>query len=144
MRALFLLICCVTILISGCDSQTKTRADYIRATLPYEAKDLVVGAQRIRRMYPDVSDSTMASVDQQIIEHLLRLYVCLSDPHISEKDKKYAREVLPAIVAYVAKYDIHDDGFRPGVEYDMLPGDFVLPPKMKIRDVLDELIKQQK
>jgi hypothetical protein len=82
-------------------------------------------------------------VDQIIIEEALRLHICLSDPHISEKDKRYARNVLPLVVTYIATNNV-GAGFQSGVEYEMLPDDFMFPPRMKIRDILDELIQNQK
>jgi len=93
----------------------------------------------MRRANPDVTAGEMSSVDQLIIEDALRLHICLSDPHISEKDKSYARNVLPMVVAYIATNNV-GAGFKSGVEYEMLPGDFMFPPRMKIRDILDELI----
>jgi hypothetical protein len=119
------------------------RADYLRATLPYETAVLVKGAERIRRGCPDVMAATIAGVDQLIIEHALRLHVCLSDPRIPEKDKKYARDVLPLVVEYIVTNKV-GMGAKAGKEYKMLPDDFMFPPKMRIRDVLDELVQKGK
>jgi hypothetical protein len=143
MRVLSYLVAVLMILISGCSSPSHVRADYVRATLPYEAAVLVKGAERIRRGYPDITTSRMAVVDQLIIEDALRLHICLSDPNIAEKDKSYARNVLPLVIGYIATNDV-GRGFDVGKEYEMLPHDFMFPPKMKIRDVLDELIHQRK
>ena len=143
MRTLPLFAIALMLLASGCSSQSRVRADYVRATLPYETAVLVKGAERIRRGYPDVTAARMAGVDQIIIEHALRLHICLSDPSIPEKDKSYGRNVLPLVVGYIATNDV-GRGFEAGKEYEMLPQDFMFPPKMKIRDVLDELIQHKK
>jgi hypothetical protein len=139
MRSLPFLAIGVMAILCGCATQAHIRADYIRATLPYESAALVKSAERMRRANPDVTAGEMSSVDQLIIEDALRLHICLSDPHISEKDKSYARNVLPMVVAYIATNNV-GAGFKSGVEYEMLPGDFMFPPRMKIRDILDELI----
>jgi len=131
------------VILCGCATQTHIRADYIRATLPYESAVLVKSAEKTRRANPDVEAGTTALLDQLIIEDALRLDICLSDPHVSEKDKSYARKVLPLVVAYIATNSV-GSGFQPGVEYEMLPDDFMFPQRMKIRDVLDELIRDQK
>jgi|SRR5947209_7107136 len=143
MRDLPYLVVASMMLVSGCSSPSRVRADYVRATLPYEAAVLVRGAERIRRGYPDVSAARMAGLDQLIIEGALRLHICLSDSHIPEKDKSYARNVLPLVVGYLATNDV-GRGFESGKEYEMLPDDFMFPPKMKIRDILDELIQNKK
>jgi hypothetical protein len=137
---------CIVVLVAlacGCTSQSRLRGAYVRATLPYETANLVVGANRIRRDYPDVTASGMAPVEQLIVEHALRLHICLSDPHIPEKDKAYGRNVLPLAVGYIATNHV-GMGFEIGKEYEMLPGDFMFPSKMKIRDVIDELIRDNK
>jgi hypothetical protein len=103
----------------------------------------VKSAERIRRAKPNVPVGTMTPLDQLIIECAMRVDICLSDPHISEKDKSYARNVLPMVVNYIATNNV-GEGFKPGVEYEMLPGDFMLPPHMKIRDILDGLIHSRK
>ena len=119
------------------------RADYVRATLPYETAALVKGAERIRRDCPNVAAATIAGVDQLIMEHALRLHLCLSDTRVSERDKRYARDVLPLVVAYIATNNVGMSA-KARKEYEMLPDDFIFPRKIKIRDVLDELIQKRK
>jgi hypothetical protein len=143
MRALSYLLLGQMILVCGCTSQKQVRVDYVRTTLPYEASVLVKGAERIRRDKPDISATSMDLVDQLIIEYALRLDICLSDPRISEEDKSYARDVLPRVVAYIARNNV-GAGYELGKDYEMLPNDFMFPSKMKIRDVLDELIRDKK
>jgi hypothetical protein len=142
MRAFRYLAIGYMIFFCGCASRTRLRADYVRATLPYESAVLLKSAEKIRRDDPAVSSRTMAPLDQLIIEDALRLHICLSDPHIPEKDKSYGRNVLPSVVTYIATNHV-GAGFKSGVDYDMLPNDSIFPPQMKIRDVLDELILDQ-
>ena len=143
MRTLPYFLASAIALLCGCQRQSSARAEYVRATLPYETAVLVKGAERFRRAKPDVSVHDMELVDQIIIEHALRLHICLSDPDISEKDKEYARNVLPLTVSYIATNKTAA-GFQSGVEYEMLSKDFMFPPRMKIRDVIDELIQNKK
>ncbi len=127
-------------MLCGCVSQSSIRANFVRATLPYESAVLVKGAERIRRAKTDGTTGSLLGVDQLIIEHALRLHICLSDPNIPEKDKSYARKVMPIVVSYIATNN-SGTGYERGKEYDLLPGDFLLPSRMKVRDVLDELIQ---
>jgi len=135
-------------LLCGCASQSHSRADYVRATLPYESAMLVKSAEQIRRGCPDISSDRLGllglfKIEQLILDDALRLHICLSDPRISEQDKSYGRDVLPLVVSYISTNNIGRE-YKSGKEYEMLPDDFIFPPKMKIRDVLDELIQERK
>lgn len=136
-----LLISCVTTLATGCASHSTARTDYARATLPYDSAILVSAATQLRRENPE--SKQIIRLDQAVLEHLLRLYVCLSDPTIPEKDKNYVRSVFAKMVIYATAHDLAP-GFERGKEYDMLPGDIVLPHHMAVRDVLDEIVQRQK
>jgi hypothetical protein len=135
---LHVLLGCVAMLAVGCASHSASRADYVRATLPYDSAVLVSAATHLRQENPE--SRQIVRLDQAVLEHLLRLHVCLSDPRIPEKDKAYAREVLPRVAAYTAAHDLAS-GFERGKEYDMLPGDLVLPAHMMVRDVVDGIIE---
>lgn len=139
--SLHVLFCCVIGLAVGCASHSKSRVAYVRASLPYDSAVLVSAATQLRRENPDLKQ--IIRLDQAVLEHLLRLHVCLSDPQISEKDKTYARNVYPKVVAYAAAHDLAA-GFERGKVYDMLPGDILLPPHMAVRDIVDELVKNPK
>ena len=134
------LLGCVAMLAAGCASHSASRADYARATLPYDSAVLVSAATQLRRENPD--SKQIVRLDQAVIEHLLRLSVCLSDPRIPEKDKAYARQVFPKVAAYAAAHDLAS-GFERGKEYDMLPGDLILPAQMMVRDLVDGIIESQ-
>jgi hypothetical protein len=54
---------------------------YIRATLPYDSALLVRSATRVRREHPDSKEIVL--LDQAILEHLLRLHICLLDQEIT-------------------------------------------------------------
>jgi len=101
---------------------------------------LVAAARRLRQENPD--SKQIVILDEAVLEHLLQLHVCLSDPTIPEQDKKYARNVFPRVAAYAAAHDLVDDCER-GKEYKMLTDDLVLPKRMAIRDVVDQIVKEQ-
>jgi hypothetical protein len=130
-----------TVTLLGCGPHATPRAAYVRATLPYDAYCLVSAASQLRKENPD--SKQIIRLHQAVLEHLLRLEICLNDPQIPDSDKKYARDVFPKVIAYAATNKIAVV-FEPGKQYDMLPNDFVLPPHMAIRDVVDEIIRSQK
>lgn len=122
-------------------------ASYLRTTLPYEAACTCSALTRIRKNIPDqrITDPKFAYVyilEQTLLEHLLRLDICLADPRIPESDKQYARAVMPKIIAYARTYDIAD-AYEAGKTYDMAQRDIVLPAKMVIRDVFNSIIKRE-
>ena len=122
-------------------------ASYLRSTLPYEAACTCSALTSIRKNIPDqrITDPKSAYVhilEQTLLEHLLRLDICLADPRISESDKQYARDVMPKVIAYAKTYDIAY-GYEAGKSYDMFPRDIVLPARMVIRDVFDSIIKRE-
>ena len=122
-------------------------ASYLRSTLPYEAACTCSALTGIRKNIPDqrITDPKFAYVhilEQTLLEHLLRLDICLVDSRIPESDKKYARDVMPQVIAYAKSYDIAD-GYEAGKSYDMSPRDIVLPAKMFIRDVFNSIIMRE-
>jgi hypothetical protein len=129
------------VLCTGCASPTSPRDAYIRATLPYDAALLVRSATRMRRDHPDSKEVVL--LDQTILEHLLRLHICLLDPEIPDSHKSYARDVMPLVAAYAREHRIAD-AFQAGREYDMLPEDLVLPRRLAIRDLFEQIMEHQK
>jgi len=115
------------------------RASYMRATLPYDAYCICSALTKFRATTAD--PKVFYLLEQTLLEHLLRLHICLSDPRIPEADKKYARNVLPKIVTYAKAHDLAQ-GYQPGKTYEMLPHDLILPPEMAIRDVYDSIINK--
>ena len=118
---------------------TCCRRSYIKATLPYDASCTCAALVNVRKATNDERATSL--LEQTLLEDLLRLHVCLTDRHISEADKRYARAVMPKIIAYVKTHPLAQ-GYVPGKKYTMLPEDLILPSQMVIRDVYDSIIKK--
>src|SRR5437870_12446704 len=91
MRALSYLLAfgCWT-LVAGCtSSQARRRAEYVRATLPHDATLVLSAAVMLRQENPN--SKALGFLDEALRVDLLRLQVCLSDPGVTEKDKKFDR-----------------------------------------------------
>jgi hypothetical protein len=105
---------------------------------------LVVTATHFRKETPPPNGREykrgLLLLDGLILDDLLRLQICISDQHIPDKDKQYARDVFPKILAYATAHDIAA-AYEPGHEYKMLPNDMILPKEMAIRDVFDKIAK---
>ena len=136
-----IIFCCLCGLLAGCDSQSSRRADYVRATLPYDATIVVTAAATLRQENPN--SKALGALDEAVRMDILRLQVCLSDPGVPEKDKKFARTVYEKLVSYAKEHDVAV-GYRSGHEYITLPDDIALPHRMVIRDAIDGAIKNRK
>jgi hypothetical protein len=115
-----------------------SHADYVRATLPYDTACLL-SALRFAHQGTQGNSNCIGSLEQNLLEDLLRLKISLEDPSISDADKKYARDVMPKVLAYARIHDIAK-GYKSGKVYEMLPDDIVLPNTMKIRDIYEQII----
>jgi hypothetical protein len=131
----------LAVVTAGCGSQARRRADYLRATLPYDATMAVSAAVVLRQENPN--SKALGFLDEAICFDLLRLKICLSDPDVPEKDKTFARHAFQKLTTYAALYDVAK-GFKPGHVYPTPAGDLALPPRIAIRDAVEEVIAGQK
>jgi hypothetical protein len=130
-------------LVVGCGrSEARRRAEYVHATLPFDATMVVSAATALREENPN--SKALGFLDEAVRVDLLRLQVCLADPAVPEKDKTFARGVYQKLVSYAAQHDVAV-GYQPGHVYTNVPfDDIALPHEMVIRDAIDEAIKHQK
>jgi hypothetical protein len=130
-------ICCCAIAVGCGPSQARKRADYVRATLPYDATMLVQAAETLRHENPN--SKALGWLDQALRVDLLRFQVCLADPAVPAKDKVFARGVYQQVLAYARKHDVAV-GYEPGHEYIVVPQDVALPDRMHVRDIVNSAI----
>jgi len=136
----FLVFCCCTMAVGCASSQARRRADYIRATLPYDATMLVNAAVALRNENPD--SKALGWLDEALRVDILRFQVCLADPGVPEKDKTFARTVYQKLISYASEHDV-TVGYELGHLYTVLPNDVALPRQMVVRDAIDQAIQNQ-
>ncbi len=125
----------------GCGpSQARKRADYVLATLPYDATMLVNAAANLRQ--ENTNSKALGWLDQALRVDLLRFQVCLEDPRVPEKDKKFARQVYQQLLVYARAHDVAV-GYESGHQYIVVPDDVALPDKVFLRDAIDRAIRYE-
>lgn len=135
-----LVFCCCSLAVGCGSSQASRRADYLRATLPYDATILVDAAVTLRNEKTD--SKALRLIDEAIRVDILRFQVCLADPTVPENDKKFARTVYQKLVSYASEHDVAV-GYERGKKYEVLPNDVVLPDEMVVRDAIDQAIQHE-
>ena len=87
----------------------------------------------------NTNSKALGWLDEALRVDLLRFQVCLEDPGVPEKDKKFARGVYQKLLAYARAHDVAV-GYEPAHEYIVVPGDVALPDKVLVRDAIDRAI----
>lgn len=134
---LYLLVCCCSLTVGCGPSEARKRADYVRATLPYDATMLINAAAILRQ--ENTNSKALGWLDEALRVDLLRFQVCLEDPGVPEEDKKFARGVYQQLLAYARAHDVAV-GYQPAHEYIVVSGDVALSHKMFVRDAIDRAI----
>ena len=130
-------LCCCLLAVGCGPSPANRRADYVRATLPYDATMLIHAAETLRQENPN--SKALGWLDEALRVDLLRFQVCLADPAVPAKDKVFARGVYQQLLSYASKHDVAA-GYEPGHEYIVVPDDVALPDRMNVRDIINNAV----